>query len=61
MAQRRRLGPDPRRAALQFFTQPPVRRELLAAVRTAVGGRLSISASLLRHVIDSLAEGVVVA
>jgi PAS domain S-box-containing protein len=61
MAQRPRTGSDPRRSALRLVTHPSVRRSLLASARGEVSGRLSVSSSLLRHVIDSLAEGVVVA
>jgi sigma-B regulation protein RsbU (phosphoserine phosphatase) len=61
MAQRPRLDSGTRRPVLQYLAQPSVRRELLVTAKSAVNGRLSISASLLRHVIDSLAEGVVVA
>ena len=61
MAQRLRLVSGTRRVALRLSSEPSVRRELLVSARTSVGGRLSVSASLLRHIINSLAEGVVVA
>ena len=61
MAQRPRIASQSRRPALEFLTRPSVRREMLVTARRGVSGRLSISSSLLRHIVDSLAEGVVVA
>jgi phosphoserine phosphatase RsbU/P len=62
MAQRLRPGPDPRRAtrprpAAERTSRPVVVR----ASRRAKRGRLSVSPRLLRHIIDSVGEGVVVA
>lgn len=77
MAQRHRLASEPRRLhsrpsarapawppsgpGRQPVPAPAAGRMRLAAVVSALAGRLSVSSSLLRHVIDSLAEGVVVA
>jgi len=77
MAQRHRLASEPRRLHSRPATRAPAwppsdpagrsvpaspaARTTLAAVVSALAGRLSVSSSLLRHVIDSLAEGVVVA
>ena len=61
MAQRPRPASVSRRFAPPAAGRPSMQRALLATARGAHSGRLSISASLLRHVIDSLAEGVVVA
>jgi sigma-B regulation protein RsbU (phosphoserine phosphatase) len=61
VAQRPRIASDTRRPALEILSQPSVRRELLVTARSGVNGHLSISSSLLRHIVNSLAEGVVVA
>jgi sigma-B regulation protein RsbU (phosphoserine phosphatase) len=62
MAQRLRPGPDPRRATrprpVAERTSRPV---VVRASRRAKRGRLSVSPRLLRHIIDSVGEGVVVA
>jgi len=61
MAQRRRPASDIRRFRSQSAgPQPEAAAPLVGAVG-ALAGRLSVSSTLLRHVIDSLAEGVVVA
>jgi PAS domain S-box-containing protein len=61
MAHRPRLAQDGRRFRVTPATDPSGGRAPLVAAVSALAGRLSISSALLRHVIDSLAEGVVVA
>ena len=61
MAQRPRLASDTRRPALRLHKRLSVGRQPPATVNSVGNGGLAISASLLRHVIDSLAEGVIVA
>jgi phosphoserine phosphatase RsbU/P len=61
MAQRLRLPPDSLGLGLDSATQSSLQQALLLTARSALNGHLSVSSRLLRHVIDSLAEGVIVA
>jgi phosphoserine phosphatase RsbU/P len=61
MAQRPRLASDTRRPSLRLLRRPSVGGQPPARADSPGNGGLSISAPLLRHVIDCLAEGVIVA
>ena len=61
MAQRHRLSSYSVRLGSQSGPGPSSRHAPLVAAVSALTGRLSLSSTLLRRVIDSLAEGVVVA
>ena len=61
MAQRPRLASYSRHLGPQLAGQLSSRSHLLASARNALTGHLSVSSRLLRLVVDSLAEGVVVA
>ena len=60
MAQRPRLASESRRLS-PLSAQPTPGPALLATARSVLTGQLSVSSRLLRRIIDSLAEGVVVA
>lgn len=60
MAQRPRLSSDPGRVLGRTSLRPRARAASIASRRDA-GGTLALSSSLLRHIVESLAEGVVVA
>ena len=61
MAQRLRFDSDSPRRVPRALARPSARQDMLVTARAALTGRLSVSTALLRHVIDNLAEGVVVA
>jgi PAS domain S-box-containing protein len=61
MAQSFRLAPGSIGFEQQLAAEPSARQTLLLTARSVLTGRLSVSARLLRLVVDSLAEGVVVA
>jgi len=61
MAQRFHLASDSRRLRPRAAARLPARDALLVSARDVLTGQLSVSSRLLRHIIDSLAEGVVVA
>ena len=61
MAQRPRLASYSRLSGPQLSSQLSPRASLLASARNVLTGHLSVSSRLLRLVVDSLAEGVVVA
>jgi sigma-B regulation protein RsbU (phosphoserine phosphatase) len=61
MAQRIRLASIPRRRRPPATAQLPERPALRVTASKALGGQLSNSSPLLREIIDSLADGVVVA
>jgi len=61
MAQRPRLASYPRQSGPQLAGQLSQDSTLLASARNALTGHLSVSSRLLRLIVDSLAEGVVVA
>ena len=61
MPQRLFLASDSSRLRSLSTARPPPEPALLAAARSARSRSPSVSSPLLRHIIDSLAEGVVVA
>ena len=61
MAQRPRLASYPRQSRPELTAHLSPRASLLTSARNLLTGHLSVSSRLLRCVVDSLAEGVVVA